>query len=257
MNTFSFTVDDNIRFLRELNASRYKSIFDHPYLAMYKRFHDIFDTKVQLNLFYKLDSFDLSMMTQRYLDEFSAASDWLKFSFHSREENVRPYERAPYDEVAYDIANVNRAIVRFAGERALAKTTTVHYCRTTPEGTAALRDAGVKGLLGLYGTDRERKVSYSLPDDICERLRHGEVVKQDGISHAGIDVILNIFDTASATERIKALMPRKFLRLMIHEQYFYPDYHVYQPDFEYKLYMSFSLLKERGYESVFFEDVID
>ena len=140
---------------------------------------------------------------------------------------------------------------------ALAKTTTVHYCRTTPEGTAALRDAGVKGLLGLYGTDRERKVSYSLPDDVCERLRHGEVVKHDGISHAGIDVILNIFDTASATERIKALLPRKFLRLMIHEQYFYPDYHVYQPDFEYKLYMSFSLLKERGYESVFFEDVID
>jgi len=257
MNTFCFTVDDNIRFLKELCSSRYKSIFDHPYLAMYKRFHDIFGTKVQLNLFYKTEGFDLSMMTTRYTDELRSASDWLKFSFHSREESTRPYQNAGYGEVAEDIAAVNREILRFAGESSLAKTTTVHYCRTTPEGNRALYDAGVRGLLGLYGTERERRISYSLPEDSCSALRCGELVTDNGITHASIDVIVNLFDTAAATERIRALTEkRSFLRIMIHEQYFYPDYHAYQSDFEYKLYMSLSLLKERGYESIFFEEAL-
>ena len=256
MNTFTFTVDDNIRFLRELNSSRYKSIFDHPYLAMYKRFHDIFGTKVQLNLFYKMEGFDLSMMSVRYLDEVRASSDWLKLSFHSRLENTRPYERASYDEIAEDLAAVNREIVRFAGKESLATTTTIHYCRTSPEALTALRDGGVKGLLGLYGTEREKRISYSLPENIADDLRRGDLVTYDGITHASIDMIVNLFDTASATERLRTLLSRKMLRLMIHEQYFYPDYHAYQSEFEYKLYMCFSLLKERGYESVFFEDVI-
>ena len=47
--TFCFTVDDNIRFLKEIAEKNYKSIFEHPYLAMYKRLHEDFDLKVQLN----------------------------------------------------------------------------------------------------------------------------------------------------------------------------------------------------------------
>ena len=43
---FCFTVDDNIRFLKEITENRYQSIFDHPYLAMYRRLHEEFDLKV-------------------------------------------------------------------------------------------------------------------------------------------------------------------------------------------------------------------
>ena len=49
MKTFCFTVDDNIRCLREINEKNYDSIFDHPYLAVYKRLHERFGLKVQLN----------------------------------------------------------------------------------------------------------------------------------------------------------------------------------------------------------------
>ena len=66
MPTFIFTVDDNIRFLRDLTEHTYNNIFDHPYLAVYKRLHDRFGLKVQLNLFYRMENFDLSMMTARY-----------------------------------------------------------------------------------------------------------------------------------------------------------------------------------------------
>ena len=43
---------------------------------------------------------------------------------------------------------------------------------------------------------------------------------------------------------------------MIHEQYFYPDYKNYQPDFEEKIDAAFGFLTENGYESIFFEEYI-
>ena len=48
--TFCFTVDDNIRFLKEIAEKNYKSIFEHPYLAMYKRLHEEFDLKGTVKL---------------------------------------------------------------------------------------------------------------------------------------------------------------------------------------------------------------
>jgi hypothetical protein len=43
---------------------------------------------------------------------------------------------------------------------------------------------------------------------------------------------------------------------MIHEQYFYPDYHAYQPDFADKLESTFAYLCENGFESTFYQNVI-
>jgi hypothetical protein len=91
MKSFCFTVDDNIRFLKELSFGEYGSMFEHPYLAMWKRFHERFGLCVQLNLFYECDGFDLSQMSEKYRDEWESNSDWLKLSFHSRLENERPY----------------------------------------------------------------------------------------------------------------------------------------------------------------------
>ena len=31
--TFIFTVDDNVRFLKELNSADYQSLFEHPFLT--------------------------------------------------------------------------------------------------------------------------------------------------------------------------------------------------------------------------------
>ena len=254
---YTFTVDDNIRFLREINEGDYKSIFDHPYLAMYKRLYGIFGVKVQLNLFYEDEKFDLSEMTDRYREEWAAASGWLLLSFHSRLENKSPYEGASYDEVFSDCAAVQNEIIRFASESALAKTTTIHYCLATADGCRALGDNGVMGLLGLYGTEAMPRTSYQCTEEEAKRIRGGKAVKKDGIYYAAIDVILNRHTRAEISEHITALLGRPRVKIMIHEQYFYEDYKSYQPDFEDKLYDAFFLLRANGYESVFFEDIIE
>ena len=254
---FCYTVDDNIRFLKELSEGQYGSLFDHPYLAMYRRLHEAYDLRVQLNLFYRCEGFDLSRMTDRYRGDWERNASWLKLSFHSKEETARPYEHSGYDEVFADCAAVHREIRRFAGEASLANSTTVHFCLATEEGLRALYDNGVRGLLGLYGADQKPSHSYRSTEEECARLRAGEAVTTHGITYGGIDIILNVYDTQTILLRLEALFGRSLIKVMIHEQYFYPDYPRYQAEFEQKLTATFSTLASRGYESCFFEETYE
>lgn len=251
---FCYTVDDNIRFLKELAEGRYGCLLDHPYLAMHKRLHEKYGLRVQLNLFYEWNGFDLSAMTDRYRAEWEENAHWLKLSFHSKKEIPRPYETAEYGEILADCRAVQEEILRFAGEKSLAKTTTLHFCLATEKGIAALYDSGVRGLLGLYGEDQRPNRSYVSTDGEVLRLRRGETVTSGGMAYGGIDVILNCFDTEEILTRLAALEGRPLIKVMIHEQYFYPDYPRYQPEFEAKLDATFSRLRAAGYQSTFFEN---
>ena len=256
MKTFCFTVDDNIRFFKDLTEKSYNSIFENPYLSMYKRLHGEFGLKVQLNLFYRWEDFDLSMMTDRYYSEWEANSDWLKLSFHSDYENVRPYEFSGYDEVFGDCKKINDKILRFASPSALGKTTTVHYCVATEDGLKALADNKVEGLRGFFGNREKPRTSYGIDEENAKHIREGGIYRMGGIAYAGIDIVLNSFSKEDNLAKLEALLDRDAIRVMIHEQYFYPDYKAYQPDYEEKLRAAFGFLTENGYVSRFFEEVI-
>lgn len=256
MKTFCFTIDDNIRFLKEITEENMNSVFDHPYPAMLRRLHERFGIKIQLNLFYRMPGFDLSQVSECHKSEWQENADWLKLSFHSDRENSFPYQNSPYDEVFQDCRAVHNEILRFASPASLAKTTTVHYCQTLPEGTRALADNGVKGLLGLFGTSEKPSTSYSLDEGNASDLRGGRILTRNGMAYAAIDMIINTVRLDAIIPTLTPLLSRKTLRVMIHEQYFYPDYKAYQPDFEKKLITVFELLIQNGYESRFFEDMI-
>ena len=191
-----------------------------------------------------------------YSSEWEENSDWLKLSFHSDFENVKPYEFSEYDEVYQDVKKINNQILRFASPASLAKTTTVHYCLATPEGLNALSDNAVLGLLGLFGTKEEPRTSYGIEENKAQKIRDGETVKVGKISYASIDIVLNSFSKENILVKLNNLINHNCIRVMIHEQYFYADYKNYQPDFEEKLRSTFSFLNEHCYESRFFEDLI-
>ncbi len=256
MKAFCFTIDDNIRFLKEITEENMDSLFDHPYPALLRRLHERFGVKIQLNLFYRMAGFDLSKASDRHKSEWQENADWLKLSFHSDRENISPYEHSGYDEVFQDCRAVHEEILRFASAASLAETTTVHYCRTTPEGTRALADNGVKGLLGLFGTNEKPTTSYSLDDAMATDIRSGKNLSLDGIAYAAIDMIVNMVKLENIVPTLAPLLSRQTLHVMIHEQYFYPDYKAYQPDFEEKLITVFSLLAKNSFENKFFEEMI-
>ncbi len=255
MKKFCFTVDDNIRCLKDISENSYQSVFDNAYFGMFKRLHEKFNLKVQLNIFYKDENFDLSMVSENYKKEFEINSDWLKFSFHSKEHKPRPYEFSDYEEVYNDCIKTNNEIVRFAGENSLAKTTTIHYCLATIEGIKALKDCNILGLLGLYGDKENPRKSYQNTTSEMKRLWKGETVLSDGIHYAGIDLVLNTLNLDEIPMALEKVACKNFIKIMIHEQYFYPDYLKHQKDFEKKLELSFDNLINSGYQSIFFEQI--
>ena len=252
---FTFTVDDNIRFLRELTQAPEQHLFDHPYPALWKKLHERYGVKIQLNLFYEEGGFRLCDVTDRLKPAFADASDWLKFSFHSaREYPAHPYSTAPGKQVLSDCLAVQREIRRFAGERSLAKTTTLHYCTCTDDGVEALRTAGVRGLLGLFGTEEAPRSSYQLTEPEAQQLRRGLPLVRDGMLYANIQAVLNGIPAEKISGQIRALTVFPAVSVMIHEQYFYPDYRAYQPDFAQKVEETVAVLTGAGFRPSFLEE---
>jgi hypothetical protein len=169
---------------------------------------------------------------------------------------VRPYEESGFGEVFLDCFDVNNEIRRFAGEKSLAKTTTIHYCALTENGIEAVECNGYRGLLGLYGSKDEPRASYQSTPDECEALRRGEFVKSGDTTYGAIDIVLNLFGKEEILEKLSALSDRETVKIMIHEQYFYEDYERYIPDFEEILTSSFGFLTSNGFSSEFFERLI-
>ena len=249
-------MDDNVKFLQYLATNKPQSIFSHPYTKMLRSFHEKYGVKIQLNLFYQNSSFTLSQFPERYKNEWKENASWLKLSFHSLEESYRPYQNSDYQEVYDDCNKVHKEILRFAGEESLAKTTTVHFARVTENGLRALKDCGLQGLLGLYGTEENPRNSYQNSEEEAMLLRRGEILSPDGIAYAGIDIILDRFTIFEILAQLESLKERKTIKIMIHEQQFYKEYVKYQPEYKEKLETAFAFLTEHGYTPCFFEDII-
>lgn len=273
---FRISTDDNILFLRNINAHKdeYLSIFDDPYLSVYKKAHDLYGACVDINLFYETDDmpgfsdkgeyFNLSMMTDKFKAEWEKSSDWLRLSFHANAEHPsKPYISASYDEVYRDACKVNREIIRFAGESSLSSTATVHWGEATKEGTLAMKDAGYDALAGYFTLHENGtpSVAYYYP---VEHIRHiGErdfwKNRETGILHSRIDLVLNVIKYEELEDKLNEIYSAphraEFIELMIHEQYFYPEYKRYMPDFSRLVNDAAKWVYDRGYVGTFLDNI--
>jgi len=276
LKKYRISSDDNVRFLQDLTLGSYSSIFDHPYLAVYKKAHDLYGAVVHLNLFYAFDDqarscfsgnlpyFDLSMMTDRYKAEFQANAHWLKLAFHSKSEFPNsPYLHADGKTIREDCLAVCREICRFAGRESLSDSTTVHWGDVTLEGLRALRALGLRSLTGFFELDESGNpmVSYHVDTDTLLHVgsRDFWMDTEENMIFGRIDRILNLGtleDNRSAVLSV-AEDPHRggFVSLMIHEQYFYRDYVNHLPDFEARVLEACRLLYEKGYRGKLISEV--
>ena len=275
---FRISSDDNLIFLAELTENNYSSIFDHPYLAVYKKAHDLYGAKVHLNLFYSFCDesrsrfsnnrayFDLSMMTDRYKDEFRANSDWLKLAFHSKTEFPRrPYEFSDGEEIVKDCVAVCREIVRFAGAESISNSTTIHYGTANLECVRALRSLGFRSLTGYFVLNEagSPRVSYYATPELAEHVgaRDFWVDTEEDMIFGRIDSELNSGTLESTMEAVikAANDPHRggFVSIMIHEQYFYPEYKAYLSDFEERVLAPVKYLYDNGYRSAHITDATE
>lgn len=269
MGKYRLSSDDNILFLADItaHADEYTSIFDNPYLAVYKAAHDRYGAKVHLNLFYEFFAvesgfpaerpyFNLSMMTDKFRDEFRANADWLKLAFHARREYpASPYQTATAAEITEDCRLVCREIIRFAGPECISDSTTVHYGETSIEALRALRALGFRSLTGYFEKTKHGVplVAYHTSGALTDHVgsRDFWVDTDEDMLFGRIDLVLNYNTLAWVQENLPPVLDdpgrNGFVSIMIHEQYFYDDYVNYRPDFAERVLWACEYLHAHGY----------
>ena len=283
-------------------------MFSHPLFAALKKAHDEYGLRVQLNLFYRTssfygdDDFSLADMTDAYRAEFSGASDWLKMSFHAKEEFPDyPYVNASYEEVASVFARVKNEVLRFAGEESFTYGYCPHWNTVSRDGVRALYDAGVRIMDVSVGDPRPYSGDPdTLPYGHAARLLHNRKPETCLYSRGGPNVAINnslagynhftdaqlkatLYETSGILDAETGMVFKKFhlpemtVNLMkyeemeeifarhlgneyvgvcTHEQYVYPHYFAYQPDWAEKLERMAKILCENGYTFLFASDLL-
>jgi len=302
---FTYFVDDNIRFLENLTKNKPASIFDDPYLKLHKELHDKYGLKVQFNLFYQnIDkTWDLSMMTDAYKDEFLANKDWIKFGFHAKHELPDyPYINATYEQVWDDYTAIEKAIEKFAGREMITKSLITHWLVMTKEGVQALIDKGAK-IIGSTTGDiidyPEIKSAFSTEHNftlaknkdlpvskagVCVRSVNGvssmpylcnynHLENNDADKYSGkikmykdpetgmfynnfAAITMNASRLDDFPKEFEELVKHEYVGILIHEQYFYDDFFIYEPDFAEKIDKAFEILLGAGFEHISMEDLI-
>lgn len=263
---YRFSLDDNIWFLKDIhvNSSKYKSIFENPYLGFLKQVHDTYGTKIHINIYYQCDGFNLSQMTDKYKPEWKDNAEWLRLSFHALQNDPdMPYLNAGYDQVKNDCELVKEQIRRFAGEELMGPVTTLHWGEAKVEGCRALRDSGYKALAGYFNLDNGKPVvSYYFDKDQTEHISKRSIWTdtKEGIIYKKIHLVINshkIDEIVPLLDKVKQdPIASAFLDLMIHEQYFHKTYKDYQPDYKEKVMLAMKWATDNGYKPSFLSDCI-
>lgn len=265
-NKYRLSLDDNIFFLKDIseNANRYKSIFDNPYLGFLKQVHDKYGTKIHINIYYETDGFNLSQLTDKFKNEWQANSGWLRLSFHAyANEPDRPYMNASYEKVRSDCEKVVAQIRRFAGDEMTGPVTTLHWGEATVEGCRGLRDAGYKCLPCDFNVDNNlAPCSFYLDVDQRRHINKRLIWRdnKEGLIFVRCTIIID-------THKLENIVPfldnvkkdphsSAYIDLLIHEQYFYPFYRRYQPDYRQKVLTAVKWATDNGYSPAFLEECV-
>lgn len=265
---YRFQVDDNSFFTRDIHQKGYKSIFDSPYLGMFRDFHEKYGVKVVLNLFYTTpeEDFNLSQLSDRYKSEWQDNAHWLKLAFHARNEFPdHPYLVGTPEQLRQDIDLIEGEIKRFAGEEVYTRTALLHWGSIRPESIRVLVEKGWRTLSGSLWPLRSASgaayiAKYQVPEHAMRYLD-----EQDAWYHFDKGLLFSKIDLCCNRVPLKDTLPtlqraydnpntREVMDLGTHEQYFWPFYKNYMPDHAQRLDRTFRFVTERGYRAIFPED---
>ena len=303
-----FYIDDTLWALRDLTRQKPATLFDNPFMKMLKTAHDRYGLKVQLNLFYRTDSFYgyddfcLADVTDAYKAEFTANADWLKFAFHAMEEFPDyPHVNATYEDTKKLFGMIEKEVFRFAGKESFSYVVCPHWLPMSKGGVKALSDCGVRMVDCTWGNVCEYDGNPdSLPYGHAMRLLNNRqpetklftresrdvaitrslcgynhltpeenepIYRNSGtVYNRECNILFKVYNSIclnlipnpdEVMTDLKPFLDGEYIGICDHEQYFYPDYLAYQPDYADKIYKMCEILTEHGFAFVEGAEIIE
>lgn len=195
------SIDDVIGILEDVDNEKLESVWDQKELKYLKHLHDEYGVVVTLEVFARSDNGDwgISDMTDKYKAEFSAASDWLRFGFHSGSSSSKYGVDNGPDEALNDYKTVVESIARFAGETSIDNMPRIHYFAASKDCIDAWKHSNA-GITGLLSADDDR-LPYALNKEQASLLVKRDKAAFDGIEYYRTD--LRFENTPNAVEELK------------------------------------------------------
>lgn len=211
------SVDDATLIFQDICRQQYESIFENEILNRLQNLHERNGIKVTLYVFEKMDEFAIWDMPIKYKREFRENADWLQIGFHSITDGLPETWTTDFAE---EYSKTESAIMRFAGEKSLAKVLRLHYWYATDEMVMDLQQAGVSGLL----CSDSGALSYNLTEEQAEKLYNSRdgVLKVDGMTYYATDIRLE--NTENIRETLEERKKDRVIVLFTHAWCFEENY---------------------------------
>lgn len=157
---YHMSFDDVYLCLQDIttNASTYESVFENEFLGWCKSMHDQYGTTFSLYVFYANaetnPTWTLQDVTNAFASEFTANSDWLKFSLHAYSSGTTATSREA--TASTDYANAINELVRITGSvNCIDRMPRLHEYNGTLTALTAMRDCnlGPVGFIASADTD--------------------------------------------------------------------------------------------------------
>lgn len=169
------SIDDCREALISLTDAGMQSIYDVPFFAQLKTWHDAYGAKFTCYVYGTLaeDSdgnakITLADIPKKFRQEFEAASDWLKFGFHAEFTKIGKTKSLTGTQFAEKFSRANAAIDAFAGTQARTQNLRLDYFFAKEEWMPAICSAGTQI---LFAPDTDGRRAYALNDAQSASIR--------------------------------------------------------------------------------------
>ena len=254
----------------------------HVHLNLYYEF----DERSASDFSAHKEYFNLSMMTDRYRKEWEENAHWLTLSCHANANYPsKPNQVLSADFISKAIRKTNREIRRFAGPASLVPVTTMHFGNGYVEPLRAFRENGYliqcasfrmvnndEAYISYYGRDGlpahirgSGPDAYAQQSDVAMGTPGRDLWKdtKEDVIFSHTDMVLNLVkeiptdQIESWLDRYLSLHPEKgIVSMIIHEEYYYPDYRAYIPDCGERVLRAIKHVYDKGFRGVALEKIL-
>ena len=243
-----FSFDDTQHCITSLFAGNYASVWNHPFFALLKTWHDTYGATFSLLMFTTI----FGNITNAFASDLGAAADWLKFSLHGNDYSAS----GTADGAADWTAMVNAVITMTGNPNSIDRHTRLSSFTGSTANITAMRDCPL-GVVCLSGSETEARLSYNF-DANEQKFMYDYNVYYQGLTNLHFVRSYERFDskvwnTTYATNIVNYVNGRDFSEFFIHEYSLFNSSYQIQSIAQTFITEFFKLVKKNGYIPTFWQ----